>query len=80
MIKSKKEILGEYLNDAVTTVIGKEIGISTLKKMKSDEVIATKLDGRPMTAEERIVIMEKELVAEKLRLEVIQKEYNSLTQ
>jgi hypothetical protein len=80
MIKSKKEILEEYLNDAITTVIGKEIGIRTLKKMKSDEVIATKLDGRPMTAKERIVIMEKELVAEKLRLEIIQEEYNSLTQ
>jgi hypothetical protein len=70
-MKSKKEILEELINEQNYVIINKEVAIGTLKKMNPDDEVGRKLDGSPMIAKERMKILQKELEAEKLRLETL---------
>ncbi len=78
MIKSKKEILEELINDQELVKISKEVGIKTLEKMDPEQVISIKFDGNPMKVKDRLEIMKKELAGEEIRLDVLKEEYKSL--
>jgi hypothetical protein len=78
MIKSKKEILEELINDQELVKISKEVGIKTLEKMDPEQVISIKFDGKPMKVKDRLEIMKKELAGEEIRLTVLKEEYKSL--